>query len=351
MFEEIDSFAVFRYPETEEIRIVTGKFKHGLNNGFVIAPFLEPGKNLGTITNCTGSTWQIIKQFSESIIPNSPSNCNSLFNSTERVEHRRAVETIVKELDKNENKKTITCRIISDKNEIDLKRTFLNLAENLPKSFVFLFFTPQSGCWLGASPEILLTAENNTISTYALAGTRKRNEIEPWDSKNIQEHRIVFDYIVESFRRAGLNPESTTLSTRAAGNIEHLFQEIYADFDSDNIPDFSLIEFLDSFSPTPALCGMPKDESIDRIKKVEKFNREYYGGFCGWYSGSSDFAFYVMLRCMKIGKIGWNYYSGSGITCHSNADTEWIETELKSKSILDNIKYRDSFSHCMSGDL
>ena len=344
--DEFDSFAVFRYPDSGQTRIIIGKYQQGLHSGFVIAPFIDPAKHIVTIANYSDTSWQSVynnfKLF-QSTTNHTDSKLNLIKGtsySTNKKDHQIAVETIVRELSDNEEKKTITCRIISGHNEIDLQKSFLNLTEKLPDAFVFLFYTPESGCWLGASPEILLTSKNNKLTTYALAGTRKRGTTQPWDSKNIKEHKIVFDYIINQFKNTGLTPQFTPLSTRIAGNIEHLFQEIYSNFDEQNVKYFSLLEFLNRFSPTPALCGMPKEESIERIKRVEKFDREYYGGFCGWYESTGNFKFYVMLRCMKILNNCWNYFSGGGITCHSDAETEWLETELKSRSILDNLIFK-----------
>ena len=64
-----------------------------------------------------------------------------------------------------------------------------------PGSFRFSFNHPMCGCWAGASPELLLHLDTPTlaIATQALAGTRRRGTAEPWDAKNMEEHRLVVD--------------------------------------------------------------------------------------------------------------------------------------------------------------
>ena len=68
-------------------------------------------------------------------------------------------------------------------------------------SFRFIFYMPQTGLWLGASPELLLRMDaDGRVSTMALAGTRKLRDDGEWDAKNQEEHRLVVDYIVKCFR-------------------------------------------------------------------------------------------------------------------------------------------------------
>ena len=55
-----------------------------------------------------------------------------------------------------------------------------------PRLFVSLVYTPQSGMWLMATPEILLKGEQGNMSTMSLAGTQKA-----------EPSRTVADYPVE----------------------------------------------------------------------------------------------------------------------------------------------------------
>ena len=74
-----------------------------------------------------------------------------------------------------------------------------------PRLFIALVDTPKSGCWLTATPEILLEGQGSDWRTIALAGTMKlegdqlngEGESLTWSTKNIQEQRIVATYITE----------------------------------------------------------------------------------------------------------------------------------------------------------
>lgn len=112
--------------------------------------------------------------------------------------------------------------------------------------------------WLIASPEVLLRGDAEGYQTMALAGTmRYEGEDMKWSTKNQEEQQLVADYI-----RACLQPfaaeitESKPYTTRAA-HLAHL----RTDFTFRLKDTERLGTFLTAFHPTPAVCGMPKDEA------------------------------------------------------------------------------------------
>ncbi|HUN02359.1 MAG TPA: chorismate-binding protein, partial [Niabella sp.] len=46
---------------------------------------------------------------------------------------------------------------------------------------------------------------------------------------------------------------------------------------------------------------------------------------------------YINLRCMQVGKDKIAIYTGGGITAASDAEEEWQETILKSKTVAEKI--------------
>ena len=58
-------------------------------------------------------------------------------------------------------------------NADSLKALFLKTCRMYPRLFVALVYTPKSGIWLMATPEILLKGEQNQMVTMSLAGTQK----------------------------------------------------------------------------------------------------------------------------------------------------------------------------------
>ena len=91
-----------------------------------------------------------------------------------------------------------------------LKALFLKTCRMYPRLFVALVYTPQSGLWLMATPEILLKGEQNQMATMSLAGTQKAEPSKTiadypvegieWSEKNREEQQYVTDYIEDCFR-------------------------------------------------------------------------------------------------------------------------------------------------------
>jgi hypothetical protein len=329
-----DSFCAYRFPQDTRIFMFQGEMKDGLLPGFVIAPFDLYSHDPVTIQGLTKAEWSVFNNLLKG-----DNFSDHLFDfpsaSTTKEEHSHEVETIVSELQGDHSSKTIAAKVICSNSPIDAETSFENLCSAFPNSFVFLFYTPRSGAWLGASPEVLLKNEENVLYTYALAGTRPAGSAGDWDVKNIKEQEIVEKYICDCFVRRGINAVCSPRSSRAAGIVEHILTEIKGEI---NAP-VNFNEFLRDFSPTPALCGFPKIESMNRILRLENFERGYYGGFCGPMASEDGFTFYVNLRSIFFGQERWCMFAGGGITVSSDPDAEWLETERKAEGIIKNLKF------------
>ncbi|MDE6339012.1 MAG: chorismate-binding protein [Muribaculaceae bacterium] len=305
--------------------------RKGICPGFVIAPF-DLSNPIFTISDIEVCNWEeVINTVDKSYPP------TTIFNfpnrSTEECEHKYLIESIQEIINDDPNCKIIASKVIIKKGKIDVKSSFLNLCSNFPDAFIFMIHTPYSGNWLGASPELLLRSADNTLYTYALAGTRPAGTKGEWDDKNIKEQRIVKDFITDTLKKFNIRPECSGTETRRAGSVEHLLTEINSSI-SENI---NVIGLLDDLSPTPALSGYPKEMAMKAIDKLEANPRGFYGGFVGPYSKNEDFCFYVNLRSVCFLTDRYCMQVGGGITALSDPKEEWIETERKAKSILSHL--------------
>jgi isochorismate synthase len=203
---------------------------------------------------------------------------------------------------------------------------FQRLKSKYPDAFVSLFYTPATGWWMLATPELLLRGREGEYQTMALAGTRARvaqPSVLPWPEKEQLEQKFVTDYIIEKLVNNDANDIRCSVPfTRSAGTIEHICTEI--SFKSGNAA-----KLLQAIHPTPAVCGMPADIANDFILKTEKHNRAYYSGFLGMLNINGQTDVYVNLRCMKLLGEGNLLFAGAGITAGSVPEREWHETEMK----------------------
>lgn len=262
--------------------------------------------------------------------------------------HRTMVETIVGEIKAGKLDKCVAARASVAEGSVKLSETFRRLCEAYPEAFVFCFHTPESGLWMGASPEILLSRNKENLHTMALAGTLPAESDKFWDEKNLREHRVVIDFICDSLSRHGIMPETEKTETVSAGPVKHLCTRISGNHTGLKLSDAFGIAC--GLSPTPALSGMPREKAIDLIRKCETFTRGFYGGFVGTVDAEGNFDLYVNLRSMSIARDKYCQIAGGGIMAESEADAEWDETENKMKAIGNHIVLRDVSESCGQTD-
>jgi isochorismate synthase len=227
---------------------------------------------------------------------------------------------------------TITKLVLSRSKDIPRKKgfspghAFFQAEEKYHRSCVFLFHTPQSGTWLGSTPEILLSGANTRWHTMALAGTRyPHSGTVSWDDKNLREQHLVTSYLLHQLSSFQITPEINGPYTAKAGNLAHL----RTDFNFTLPNDSTIGTLLKSLHPTPAVSGLPKEEAFRFILKEEGYDRRYYTGFFGMLDPSGETNLYVNLRSLEIGKSSLTLFAGSGLISSSNYKDEWKETEKK----------------------
>ena len=94
---------------------------------------------------------------------------------------------------------------------------------------------------------------------------------------------------------------------------------------------------LQELHPTPAVCGLPKEDAFRFILENEGYDRSYYSGFIGWLDTEGHTDLYVNLRCMEIKPGETTLYAGAGILASSDIESVCTETGDKMntmKSIL-----------------
>jgi len=255
------------------------------------------------------------------------------YTSTSYANYIEGCESIIDRIKNGEAEKVVYSRlkVIPDKGTKSLGELLLGLKEKYPAAFCYLFYTSQTGFWMGATPETFLRKENSNIKTMALAGTRKRthpeNIGEPWPVKEIREQQYVSDFIKDELHNLGIESVKTSKPyTSGAGTIEHIRTDF--EFSIENNQDV-IIKIIEALHPTPAVCGQSKNQALKIIRETEKHDREYYTGFLGTYNIDEKTELFVNLRCSKITNSGFILFVGGGITAGSIAKNEWEETTMK----------------------
>jgi isochorismate synthase len=213
---------------------------------------------------------------------------------------------------------------------------FLKLCEKYPHAFVYLIQLPGVGCWMGATPEPLITVENKIVKTVSLAGTQistgESIDSYLWSDKEMEEQGIVTGFVEETLRSLEIeNYSKTGPMNYQAANLIHL--KTAFEFSETNIKN-RLGDFLKALHPTPSVGGLPKAEARNFILANEKHDRSYYTGFLGPINVEQKSNVFVNLRCLQLFANQFVLYSGAGITTSSVAEKEWIETDNKMMTLL-----------------
>ena len=210
--------------------------------------------------------------------------------------------------------------------------TFDKALTHYPNAFVSLCYTPQSGLWLCATPEMLLRGDGVNWQTVALAGTMPRQEGERpiWSEKNRREHHYVQCFIGELLEQEGIPYRALDVETTTTGQLQHLQARFAL-----QLPDgYAPIALAERLHPTPAICGTPQRVAQRVILEEETSGRSYYSGFLGWYEPDRCVDLFVQIRCLQLlPEQALRLYAGGGIVRGSSLESEWQEVLHKLSAI------------------
>jgi isochorismate synthase len=252
--------------------------------------------------------------------------------ATNKNDYIKNVSNLINTLKLRGGKTVISRTTVGCATDIDWCAVAQRYFKKFDNTFTYLYYTPMTGAWLGASPELLLSYDkcSGQISTMSLAGTRytTANDI-PWDDKNKKEQQIVTDFIVSTLNSVGLDVNIGEVTTLNYGSIEHLCTRISAIIPS----GISFLDLTSKLSPTPALAGYPREKALNEISQIERHKRQCYGGYI-FIDDKNRAEAYVNIRCVNFDNKQWCIYTGGGITADSDAISEWNETEAKASALL-----------------
>ncbi len=217
-----------------------------------------------------------------------------------------------------------------DQSPIEIFQSLLN---KYPAAYCYLWYHPNIGLWLGASPEILVSIDDTQLETMSLAGTfpYKKNKLPVWTAKEQQEQGFVTSYLLEALQPFTTKLEIVENKAVRAGGLWHLRSRI-----TGLLSNNELGSVISAVHPTPAVCGIPREEATTFILENEGYDREYYTGYLGELNldGQPSCKLYVNLRCMQLVNGKALIYIGGGITAESDPQREWDETVAKSNTML-----------------
>ena len=320
-------------------------------SGFVFAPFNNKEDSI-LIPLDASEVFQT--KFINSNTRLSKVETHDVRNASEREAHIKLVQKGIVEITENKFDKVVLSRnetvTISNNNPMSI---FKQLLDKYTNAFVYCWYHPKVGLWLGATPETLIKVEDKRFSTMALAGTQEyKGTLDvTWETKEKEEQQFVTDFIANSLSDDVENLNINEAQTVKAANLLHIKTQITGTLKGSQT---SFKKLIDKLHPTPAVCGLPKIAAKQFILDNEAYNREFYTGFLGelnlkekrvrnsnrrnvennaYNSIKTVSNLFVNLRCMQLKRNEALIYVGGGITKDSNPEQEWQETVNKTKTI------------------
>lgn len=260
-----------------------------------------------------------------------------------REDWRRAVGEALAAIDAGVVGKVVLSRrqkLVADE-PFSSKDLLVNLIDGDARGTVLLYrYADVFFC--GCTPELLVRKDGARVSSMCLAGTcpagadeqecrRLADELMS-DGKNRAEHDYVVRHVREVFRRVCFDVDvPQTPGIMPLTHVQHLHTPAAAQV----LDGVSLWELMGDLHPTPAVSGTPVGEARMLLRRIERYNRGFFAGACGYIDAAGDGEFSVGLRTGVFdGETGW-LYAGCGIVAGSEADAEYDEIGLKLKTILD----------------
>jgi isochorismate synthase len=215
-----------------------------------------------------------------------------------------------------------------------------NLARNYPSCTVFAIAHAEA-CFLGATPERLISLRDGTASAMALAGSFPRGATPAEDellaeqlsrsSKERAEHAVVVGAL-----RDGLSQVCTRIIADAQPRIQKLpnLQHLLTPIRGQVAPGRGVLDIVERLHPTPAVGGFPRGRALELIRAYEALDRGWYAGPIGWLDRAGEGEFAVGIRSALVRGDSATLFAGCGIVADSNPAAEYAESCWKLQPML-----------------
>ncbi len=211
-----------------------------------------------------------------------------------------------------------------------------------PSPYMF-FLQFGDTCLVGASPEMLVQAQEGKVAMHPIAGTRPRGQDAKEDArlekelasdeKERAEHVMLVDLgrnDIGRISRIGSVKVPRFMEVEQYSHVMHLVSEVTGDLR----PELGAVDALRACLPAGTLSGAPKVRAMQIISELERDRRGPYGGAAGYisYSGNMDTA--IIIRTIVVRHGMAHLQAGAGIVADSVPEMEYRETLAKAKVLM-----------------
>ena len=196
---------------------------------------------------------------------------------------------------------------------------------------------------VGASPEILVRLEDNTVTVRPIAGTRKRGATTAEDQaleadlladhKERAEHLMLLDLGRNDAGRVAATGSvrvTDQFTVERYSHVMHIVSNVEATLKN----GLSALDVLRATFPAGTVSGAPKVRAMEIIDELEPVKRGIYAGAAGYLGFNGDMDLCIAIRTAVIKDGVLHVQAGAGIVADSDPDSEWLETQNKARAQL-----------------
>lgn len=251
----------------------------------------------------------------------------------------KKLSKIIDSFEKNGIEKIVVSKKceINTEEEIDVLDIAKYLMDTYFQQYFYMFEMNDNQTWIGVSPEVLLTDNDDYFiskplaATFAKGNSKEENAIIRRDllnnQKEVMEHNIVVQLMLDDIKKMNvgqvrLDEEREILETPY---VFHLKSQICVE-KAEEVTGFDILSCI---YPPATIWGTPREKCSKYIYEMEDFDRGYFTGTYGVFNleGFSEFALVIRSGILEQNKI--SVFAGSGIVKLSDCEKEWNETDIK----------------------
>jgi anthranilate synthase component 1 len=196
---------------------------------------------------------------------------------------------------------------------------------------------------VGASPEILVRKEGDTVTLRPIAGTRPRGTTRDADEalaaemcadpKERAEHVMLLDLGRNDVGRVAAIGSVRVTEQFAVERYSHVMHMV-SNVEGTLANGLSSFDVLAASFPAGTVSGAPKVRAMEIIDELEPLRRGVYAGAVGYVSFQDDMDLAIAIRTAVLKDGALFVQAGAGIVHDSVPESEWQETQNKARAVL-----------------
>jgi len=323
---------------SEEIAVVDN-----LSGKLTLVVYAEPGVP-GAYQKAQARLRELLQRLREpvAIPPETPQSSPPAASMFGEAQFRRAVVKAKSYITEGDIMQVVLSQRMSKPFAASPMALYRSLRSLNPSPYMF-YFDFEDFHVVGASPEILVRLEGETVTVRPIAGTRRRGvsfeedqalaaELLA-DEKERAEHVQLLDLgrnDAGRVARVGTIRLTENMIVERYSHVMHIVSNVEARLQ----PGLNALDVLRATFPAGTVSGAPKVRAMEIIDELEPVKRGIYAGAVGYlgFNGDMDLAIAIRTAILKDGHL--HVQAGAGIVADSDPAAEWQETQNKARAVL-----------------